>query len=164
MNNNNKVVALIQHLESEITWIEQLNSLLEQEKLMLTSRQFLQLEALSNQKQQLSAQLEQSAQNRIHLITQENTTTLPAQALSDFLKQCSTEETNTITALNHKLAAELTRCRTLNTVNGQVIVSNIYIRQQIVNILSGNKSEALSVYTSNGDLKSAKDNRHYEEA
>ncbi|MGL5741889.1 MAG: hypothetical protein ACRCXC_04740 [Legionella sp.] len=42
--------------------------------------------------------------------------------------------------------------------------NNLYVRQEIVNALSGNKTDAISVYTSNGDMKPTNENRHHQEA
>ena len=63
----------------------------------------------------------------------------------------------TINDLNKELAEELSICRELNTVNGQVIATNIHTREEIVNILSGGtKAKDVSVYTSTGNIKSSK--------
>lgn len=84
--------------------------------------------------------------------------------LTAFLKECTVEETNQINQLNTKLAELLTLCRELNAVNGQIIANNLYVRQEIVNTLSGNPANAISVYTSNGDIQSTKENTHHQEA
>lgn len=84
--------------------------------------------------------------------------------LTEFLKECTVEETNQINELNTKLAELLTCCRELNAVNGQIIANNLYVRQEIVNTLSGNQANAVSVYTSTGNIQSPKDNTHHQEA
>lgn len=84
--------------------------------------------------------------------------------LSDFLKNCATEDGIQINHLNNTLAEKLNLCRELNTINGQVIANNMYTRQQIVNALSENKSDAVSVYTSNGNLETPSESSHHEEA
>lgn len=161
---NNKIHALGSHLEQEIKWIEALNTLLLNEKDILTTRQFNQLEEFSNNKQELANKLEDSARQRMLLIKHTNADQTANQALKEFLKECSVEEATYIDALNNTLAECLTRCRELNAVNGQVIANNLYIRQEIVNTLSGNKTDAINVYTANGDIKSSKDNLHHQEA
>lgn len=164
MNNKNNVEAMISHLSQEISWIEALNTLLAEEKIMLETRQFEHLEELANKKQDLSSRLEISAKERLDLYGQDKINTNPNAALQEFLKQCSPQEANEINKLNIKLVEQLGICRDLNTVNGQVIANNIHTRQQIVNVLSGNKSDATSVYTANGNLSSASDNTHHQEA
>lgn len=159
---NNKITTLCNHLEQEITWIEALNTLLADEKKLLETRQFQPLEDCANKKQDLSSKLEESAKERMTLI---NKTDQSAKtALEEFLEECTEAEVNQVNALNSKLADALTHCRELNTVNGQVIANNLYVRQEIVNALSGDKADAVSVYNSHGDLKSANDNRHHQKA
>ncbi|MCL9685606.1 flagella synthesis protein FlgN [Legionella maioricensis] len=160
MNNNIKTLAT--HLEQEINWVEALNTLLSEEKVMLATRQFDALEELANKKQRLSDKIEESAKQRVDLISNSNTNA--SLSLKEFLVNCSSEETEQLNKLNNKLAELLTTCRELNNVNGQVIVNNIHTRQQIVNALSGNKVDAVSVYTATGNLKSSPDNNHHQEA
>ena len=164
MNNNNNAAQLIGHLEQEINWIEVLNVLLSEEKNVLSSRQFDRLEELAEKKQDLSAKLEESAKLRMNLINSTHPETSPSLSLQGFLKTCSVNEANEINKLNTKLIEQLTICRDLNTINGQVIANNIHTRQQIVNALSGNKVDAVSVYTSNGDLTSSSSTNHHQEA
>jgi flagella synthesis protein FlgN len=159
---NNNIKTLTSHLEQEINWVEELNTLLSEEKIMLATRQFDALEALADKKQTLSNKLEESAKQRIDLISKANNNA--SLSLKEFLMNCPSEETNQINELNNKLAELLATCRELNNVNGQVITSNIHTRQQIVNALSGNKVDAVSVYTATGNLKSSSDNHHHQEA
>lgn len=160
--NNDKVKALCNHLEQEITWVNALNTLLAQEKGLLETRQFNQLEECASKKQDLSQKLEDSAQMRMTLI---NPTAQAAEtSLKDFLKECTAEEISQVGELNTKLAESLKLCRELNSVNGQVIANNLYVRQEIVNALSGNNAEAVSVYNSHGDLSSSNGNSHHQEA
>lgn len=67
MNNNNKAETLITHLIQEINWVEELNTLLSEEKEILSTRQFNQLEKLAEKKQELSTKLEVSAKQRVDL-------------------------------------------------------------------------------------------------
>ncbi|CAM2789179.1 flagella synthesis protein FlgN [Legionella steigerwaltii] len=160
----NKISILRNHLEQEINWIESLNSLLAEEKEILSSRQFNKLEEFANKKQELSDKLEESARQRMQLINHNNPNETISLALSEFLKDCSIDEATLINQLNTKLAETLARCRELNAVNGQIIANNLYIRQEIVNTLSGNKTDAISVYTSNGNIQSSQENTHHQEA
>jgi len=164
MNKNNNAKGLVDHLEQEISWIDALNTLLSEEKLVLATRQFDKLEDLAEKKQKLTNELEKSAKLRAELISDSSSNQDPKTALNEFLKNTSAEEARQINLLNTKLAEKLTYCRELNTVNGQVIASNIYTRQEIVNALSGNKTEAASVYTANGDITSSSNTKHHEEA
>ncbi len=161
---DSKIKALCSHLEEEINWIESLNSLLVEEKEILTSREFNRLEEFANKKQELSNKLEESAKQRMQLINHANSTQPMNLLLTEFLKDSSVEEANQINQLNTKLAELLTRCRELNAVNGQIIANNLYVRQEIVKTLSGNQANALSVYTSNGDIESTKENAHHQKA
>ncbi len=157
-NNNNNAKALVAHLEQEINWIEELNLILGEEKNILTTCQFDQLEDMANKKQEISDKLEESAKQRLTLVNQ--TTAVD----KDFLKNFSTDEANQISELNIRLSEQLTICRELNTVNGQVIANNLHTRQEIVNALTGNKTDAVSVYTANGNITSKNDNSHHQEA
>ncbi len=164
MNNNNNAKTLISHLEQEINWIEKLNVLLSEEKNVLVTRQFDQLDVLAEKKQNLSTQLEESAKNRMTLINGSGINIPASAALQDFVKNCSADDVSQINKLNVQLAERLTICRDLNTINGQVIANNIHTRQQIVNALAGNNNDAISVYNSNGDVKSSADKNHYHKA
>ncbi len=159
---NNNIKTLVSYLEQEINWIEELNILLSEEKMVLSNRQFDTLEELANKKQMLSDKIEESAKQRVDLISNSNNNA--SLSLKEFLINCSSEETDHLNKLNNKLAELLTTCRDLNNVNGQVIVTNIQTRQQIVNALSGNTVDAVSVYTATGNLKSSPDNHHHQEA
>lgn len=164
MNNNNNIRTLANHLEQEIKWVEQLNLLLSEEKIVLTTRQFDALDELANKKQALSNQIEESAKQRVELIKNTNQESEGTASLKEYLKSCSTEENALISNLNNKLAEILTVCKDLNSVNGQVISSNIHTRQQIVKALSGNNGDAVSVYTATGNIHSTADHNHHEEA
>lgn len=160
--NNEKINALCKHLEQEISWVQSLNDLLSEEKKFLEARQYTQLEECARKKHDLSNKLEESARQRVALI---NTGNRPVEAaLSEFLEECPEAEVNLINQLNSKLAENLGKCRELNTINGQVIANNIYVRQEIFNALSGNKTDAVSVYNAHGNLSSSKNNTHHEEA
>lgn len=163
-NNNNNLKALMTHLDQEIQWVEAINLILTDEKEVLASRQFTHLEALAEKKSVLSDQLEESAKQRMVLIGHSNNEASAALALQAFLQPCTEEEAKKINSLNNQLAEKLTLCRELNTVNGQVIASNLHARQEIVNALSGNQVDAVSVYTANGNINTASDNNHHQEA
>ena len=160
----NNIAILATHLEQEINWIEELNLLLAEEKIILISRQFDLLDELANKKQVLSEKIEASAKQRVDLINNSNSSAELVLSLKEFLKNCTTAEANQINDLNNLLFERLSTCRELNTVNGQVIANNIHTRQQIVNALSGNNADAVSVYTATGNLKSSPDNNHHQEA
>jgi flagella synthesis protein FlgN len=165
MKNNNDVQVLANHLKQEIEWIKELNDTLAIEKQVLATRQFDKLEALADTKQKLSNNLEISSKDRMKLIGDPETQS-PSAFLQQFLKECSPQETSLINKLNKELSEELMKCRELNTVNGQVIATNIHTREEIVNILSGNKGKDVSVYTATGNIKSTKkgDGGHHREA
>lgn len=163
-NNNNNAKTLVGYLEQEINWIEALNALLAEERTILETSQFEQLAPLADKKQELSSKLEESAKQRMELIHHSDTSPSSAVSLSEFLQGCTYAEAVEINQLHEKLVINLATCRDLNTINGQVISSNLHTRQQIVNVLSGNNTEAVSVYTANGNLKSSNDNNHHQEA
>ena len=160
--NNDKVKTLCNHLEQEIAWVTALNALLVEEQSILETRQFQRLEEFANTKHDLSNKLENSAQQRMELINKRDQAS--DVALKEFLKECRPELINQVADLNRKLAIHLDQCRELNAVNGQVIANNLYIRQEIVNALSGNSADAISVYNSHGNLKSTNDQKHHEQA
>ena len=160
MNNNNATI-LITHLKQEIDWLIQLNNLLSEEKTALNASQYNNLQTLALNKEELSAKLENSAAQRMELIKHSPN----SNSLKEFLAKCKPEEAKVITDHNNKLMEQLSICRELNTVNGQVIASNLHTRQQIVSALSGKKDDVLNIYTSNGNIKSGKnDKSHHQEA
>ncbi|KTC86491.1 flagella synthesis protein FlgN [Legionella brunensis] len=158
-------VVLIQILQQEINFIEQLINRLTEEKQALLTRQFETLESIANQKQELSTQLEQITSQRVDLLGLNKQTKQPKQALEEFLAQCSPQEVEQINALNNELAEKLVLCRELNAVNGQVITSNINTRQEIISTITGQAPEnTSSVYTATGNIKSSSDSNRHQKA
>lgn len=157
-----KLTALCNHLEQEIDWVTSLCTLLVEEKEILATRKFHELEDCISRKQDLSGKLEESAKQRLQLFNASIQNT--EFSLENYLENCTDTEINKVTVLNKRLAENLKRCHDLNTVNGQVIANNLYVRQEIINTLSGHKTEAVRVYNSHGNLTSAKDNNHHQEA
>ncbi|KTC75601.1 flagellar biosynthesis/type III secretory pathway chaperone [Legionella birminghamensis] len=156
---------LILLLKNEINLLSNLCEVLVQEKDILLTRQFENLEKLANQKESLSEQLETSSKQRLNLLTSHLSGENPKQSLEIFLKTCSAEEAAQIKQFNEELANHLNHCRELNTVNGQVIVANMNTRQELVQILHGqNPAEAVNTYTSSGDLHSKPGSNHHEQA
>ncbi|RAP36389.1 hypothetical protein B1207_09640 [Legionella quinlivanii] len=157
--------TLVSLLANEIHLLNNLCNVLAQEKEILLNRQFENLESLANQKQELSEQLEASGKQRSELLTSSSNSSEHKNALEIFLNGCSAEEAGQIKRLNEELANKLIHCRELNTVNGQVIVTNLNIRQELVQILHGqHPAEAVNTYTSTGDLNSKAGSNHHEKA
>jgi flagella synthesis protein FlgN len=166
MSNNDDVHVLANHLKQEITWVKELNAALLEEKAILAERKFDKLEELANKKQALSTALEDSSKERMLLIGDPDKKS-PSAFLKQFLQHCDKADKDLISTLNKELAEHLNICRERNTVNGQVIATNIHIREEIVNILSGgNKVKDVSVYTSTGDIKAPnkQEGGHHREA
>ncbi|CEK10456.1 flagella synthesis protein FlgN [Legionella hackeliae] len=160
-----KPATLIHILEQEINFIEKLITLLTEEKNALIARQFEMLESFATQKQELSNQLEQTTKQRVDLLGLDLQTKPAKKALEDFLMHCSIQETEKINSLNKILAEKLILCRELNTVNGQVITSNINTRQEIINALTGQSAESTaSIYTATGNLKISNDPNSHQKA
>ena len=160
-----KTVKLSKILQQEINWLDELITVLSEEKKALIERQFEMLENLANQKEVLSSSLEQSARERVELleITLDNNDS--KSALKTLLSTCPAEEAKQITELNNQLAEKILKCRELNTVNGQVITTNLNTRQEIFNSISGqNSSEAINVYTASGNVKSSVESSRHQEA
>ena len=160
-----KTVRLSKILQQEINWLNDLITLLSEEKKALIERQFEILESLANQKEALSASLEQSARERVELLEFTLHNNDSKSALKALLNTCSVEEAKQITELNNQLAEKILRCRELNTVNGQVITTNLNARQEIFNSISGqNNSDAINVYTASGNVKSSVESSRHQEA
>ncbi|MFC3907805.1 flagella synthesis protein FlgN [Legionella dresdenensis] len=160
----NKFAQLSSLLQGEIAMVETMLEILASEKEALISREYEALEKLAKDKEDLSAKLETSCKARIELL-QLGKHGSPQQALQTFLADASQVETDQIRQLNMQLIATLEDCREKNIVNGQVIVSNMNTRQELVNLLSGQSGEAaVNVYTSTGDVKQAPDKGRHEEA
>ena len=152
---NDKIGLLCKHLEQEIQWITELNSLLDAEKELLANRQFQSLEECAERKQALSIQLEQSANERLAI----NPTGLRA-----LLDACSNELVEKAQALNQKLAGLLEICHVLNSINGQVIANNLYVRQELMNTMSGNGENAVGIYNAHGNLQPNTIRKHHQKA
>ncbi|QRN03651.1 flagellar protein FlgN [Legionella sp. MW5194] len=152
-------------LEQEITHLDALISLLLREKDILVNRKFDELEEISNQKQALCAQLEESARQRIQVIGAQANASDYKTALGIYLKQLSQNEASTIESLNKTLADKLTLCREYNTINGQVITTNIITRQEMIGALTGQSMTAApNVYTASGNVKPGSDSGHHQKA
>lgn len=164
MNKNNNVADLLGYLEQEINLVKQLNVLLAEEKAVLLASEFEKLDAMATLKQELSEQLEQSAQQRLNLL-HESMQHNSSDPMQNFLQLCSNDQTTAINLLNNSLAHELTICRESNAVNGQVIASNLHSRQEIVSILSGaTDTELATTYNASGTIQSTGENSHHQEA
>lgn len=162
MDDNTKII--FECMEQEISWLKELNELLAKEKIVLATRQFEHIEEIANKKNQLSNDLEASNSRRIAVMSEGNPGSIKV-SIHDFIKKCSPDDSKKINKLNKNLAEQLAICRELNTINGQVIATNLHTRQQIVNILS-NKTDEGTVYTAAGTLKSSTttDPSHQKEA
>lgn len=145
-------------LEEELTLIDALIDILAQEKSVLLSRQFNALEELSNVKQTLSVQIEQSARKRLELMSGSDNPSLYKQSFENYLTTCTAEDVEKIIRLNDTLNEKLLHCRDQNMVNGQVITSNMNTRQAIVNALTGQENaHANGLYTATGNIKKGAD-------
>jgi flagella synthesis protein FlgN len=165
MSTSTEVQQLANHLKQEIAWLEELNKVLAEEKTILIERQFDKLEELANKKEALSNKLETSSKARMTLLGDPEKKNA-SSVLKEFIKKCDQADAQLINDLNNKLTAQLALCRELNTVNGQVITTNIHIREELVTILSGNKVKNTSVYTATGDIASPSKSEggHHQEA
>lgn len=157
------VAKLVNHLKQEIEWVQSLNILLSQERDFLIASEYHALEAVSSEKTCLSEQLEQSAKARMQLINPENQDADPKQSLQHFLTHCKKEEADAIQAQHKILAEKLMICQELNSINGQVIATNIYRREELLTIITGKESESLNVYTSVGSMAASTSTNHYKE-
>lgn len=155
--------TVINHLNQEIQWVDALNALLIQEKECLVAREFASLEVIAENKTELSTQLEKSAEERVALMSVSYPTFNPKELLQAFLMQCTAEEARMIKDCSVVLAEKLTTCRELNIVNGQVIASNLYVRQEMMNVLSGKTNNAGHVYTASGSMQGSPQKGHYEQ-
>ncbi|MFT4059881.1 MAG: flagellar protein FlgN [Legionella sp.] len=155
---NDKIKGLCDRLQEEIKWVESLNVLLAEEKTLLETRQFNQkLEDCASQKQDLAQKIENSAKVRMQIINKTDNNQHTSVRLNEFLEDYSPTESTQVTNLHKKLAEVLATCFELNSVNGQVIAHNRYIRQELVNALSGNKASAINIYNAHGTLSSDSD-------
>lgn len=161
----NKASELTTLLQQEVNWIGELITILSDEKEALIKNSFASLENLSELKQALADKLEQSAGERVTLLGGETEGPQAQAALQSFLSQCSPDEGEKISQLNKQLAENLIYCRELNMVNGQVIITNLHIRQELFNSLKNQANiDKASTYTSSGDLKSSNESLRHQEA
>ena len=162
-NNKNAAIEIIRLLTQEILWVNELITILSQEKEVLVKREFKMLDGLAHQKQALSKKLEESSNSRVNIMQTIESTT-QKNVLQQLDEEGSLEEAKEIKQLSIKLADVLVQCRQLNVVNGQVISTNMHASQEIVDILSGKKEKGLDVYTATGDMGSSGKAVHHEEA
>jgi flagella synthesis protein FlgN len=134
-----------------------------QERELLVTSQFHALEAISLEKTTLSDQLEQSAKERISLMNPANRQGDPKQFLQEFLNGCSKDEAEQINSHTKILAEKVALCRDLNSVNGQVISTNLHTREVFVNTITGNIADSLNIYTATGNVKSSSGKAHCQE-
>lgn len=160
-----RTAKLITLLQQEVNSLEKLIAILSDEKNALIERKFEALEDLANQKETLSATLEQSARERVELLQILLHNNDPKSALQAFLNHCSLEETAQINQLNNQLTEKIMTCRELNSINGQVITTNLNARQEIFNILNGQTGEdAINVYNAAGNVKASTESSRHQEA
>lgn len=157
-------IDLATSLKQEITLIDTLLQALETEKQALITRQFEQLESLSEQKQALSKELEESARNRVISLCNSADATHYNSCLRTYLEQLHPEQAKEITDLNKQLMEKLIQCREYNLINGQVITANLNTRREIVSALTGqDKQEAGKTYTAKGNIKKGGDSKRYQQ-
>ncbi|CDZ79045.1 FlgN protein [Legionella massiliensis] len=162
---NPKAEQLINLLQGEILLISKLIDHLSEEKIALMERQFEELEALAQKKEELSQQLENSAKQRVEILEISNYDNNAKQSLQIFLKQCDSEQATKIEQLNKQLAEKLATCREQNSVNGQVIATNLNTRQEIISILTGQvNNDAINTYTATGSVSSSNESSRHQEA
>ncbi len=162
MSHNTNIASFLKHLQQEITWLRELNVVLAAENEALRQSKFDDLEQLSVNKQILSEKLEKSASDRVTLVNGNIDTT--QNTFEGLIKQCTPDESLMLNQLNAELAEQLVTCRDLNAVNGQVISSNLVTREEMVNILTGNQLKNIGLYNAEGNMQSASDGGHHQEA
>ena len=142
--------------------VDDLLGVLAQETQLLSTRQFQQLDTLSQKKQDLSNQLESNYQCRLKLLQQLGNDSDPKVLQQLFLEQCSPEQASQIKQLNAELESNLSNCRHNNLVNGQVIAVNLSNQQAIYNILQG-KSTTATTYSPTGQVNNQSSTTKHEE-
>ena len=83
--------------------------------------------------------------------------------LREFLFGHSESDVQQVNSLNTQLSTLLNQCRELNSVNGQVIANNLYIRKEMLNTLSGHGGNAMDIYNAHGNITISRNQDHYRE-
>lgn len=150
-----KAQQLINCMHHEIELLAQLNRHLLDEKQALVKRDFSALEQFASQKETISEQLSQAATKRVELMGSGGTTE-DSNAMQLFLKTCTPQEIAQINPLKTQLADQIKICRDQNLVNGQVIVSNMNTRKEIIGALQGKDLRNTGTYTAKGEITEEK--------
>ena len=147
---------IIDCLKQEVEWVTALNDVLLKEKQVLESNQFDELNTIAETKQKISENLEKSSRQRVLLLQiNPNSPEQHRSALDKLLKALPEQEAITIKQLNDTLSQQLTLCRERNSINGQVIATNLTVRKEIVNGLLPEQAvdESQATYNAQGDVK-----------
>lgn len=153
---NNPTNTLISQLEQEVAWVKELIVVLAEEKKVLEANQFEKLDTISEQKQTLSNQLEESTRQRLALLkANPNNPSEYKASLDAFLGQLSPNEAARIGELNESLTEQLQICRQGNIVNGQVIATNLMVKQANVDDLTKHPTteQGSVTYDAKGGMK-----------
>lgn len=152
-------------IQQEIQCINALIDVLNEERNVLAGREFEALEPLSEQKEQLAQQMEQSAARRLELMNLQAFNNDPRAALQNYLLSCTEQQAQQIRQLNEELAARLIECNNLNIVNGQIIAAGMNHRQELISALTGQMPPEFStVYNSMGGINTSSESVRHQEA
>ncbi|WP_367607140.1 flagellar export chaperone FlgN [Legionella sp. W05-934-2] len=158
--------SIIVYLQQEIEWVSALNDLLLKEKEILEQNQFDQLNTVAEAKKTLSENLEKSSRQRVILMQlNPNNPQQHKAALDTFLQSLPSGQADSIRQLNEKLAHQLQICRERNSINGQVIATNLTTRKAIFDDLTSNATsdENQATYDSQGDVKKNPSSGNYQQ-
>lgn len=142
-------------LNNEVSQLEKLLEILEQEKVVLGGHDAGQLEAITSQKRTTLSEVENTSQKRIVYIRQ-----LGIDPFSEgWFEQLKAYMGNS-TTLSEKfdyLVSLTNRCRTLNQTNGLMIHRREALTSNVINILRANNTP--EIYSDSGQSESRSDTR-----
>jgi flagellar biosynthesis/type III secretory pathway chaperone len=137
----NQFTEELKHLlKQDIVDLESLGSLLEQEKITLTTRNTDKINQLAKVKSQTINQLEQRAKMKARLLAQSGLEVRPGQVESKLLTLNDTE----LMSLWQDSRSKLASCQQLNAVNGSIIAQSRQRVNKLMMIIRGqNKTQHL---------------------
>jgi flagellar biosynthesis/type III secretory pathway chaperone len=136
-------------LQQQTQGAAQLLQILQSENDALVKRDVENIQRLSQQKSELSAALEQLAQQQ-HLLLQELGLPNSAAGLNSFISSLTQNLAAQLRNKQQQLQSLLESCQRLNMVNGNIIAANRYSAETALAILRGQFGSNNLVYSAGG--------------
>ena len=152
-----KAQKFLKTLEQDAQLASTLVSLLEQERNTLEQRNFNTYKQILADKQQCLVQLESLANNRRSTMESMGVSADSAGFIA-FIKLIPSQWQNKFTRAWDQLTAHLTKCSTLNSINGRILIHSQIAADRLMRIIKG-QDLTPAFYTRSGRTGSRQSNR-----